>query len=211
MKNKIYFLLVLLPILWNSTSLLAQEETKKEVEESKWAVQFNVQHQDIMFQNLLNFGTLRVFDQVNIRPVYSLEAQRYFSVKPKSKRFLAAQVGYFNSLYHQEWFMAKLAYARERTIYKGLFVSLRAEFGITRIKDNDPQYIYENEKWVVTDNFGAARTGFLFGSRLDIGYRVTSGTHPIEALLITQGNIHFDQNIGALPYYGIGIGVRYGL
>lgn len=210
MKNKIYSLLVLCAILYSNTSLMAQEEGKA-IDENRWAIQLNIQHQDIMFQNLLNFGTLRVFDEVNIRPIFSLEAQRYFSIRPKSKRFLAAQVGYYNSLYHQKWLIAKLAYGRERTLYKGLFISFRAEFGVARAKDSDLQYIYENEKWVVTDNFGTARMGFLFGSRMDIGYRVTNGAHPIDALLTTHGNIHFDSNIGALPYYGIGIGVRYGL
>ena len=190
----------------NHFVLFAQEE----VDYNKWSAQLNVQHQDLGFD--FQFGQLGVYDNVLIRPVISLDMERAFLRKGNAKKkiLLTSQIGFYSNTYHERWLSFKVGVRRERQLFNHFYLSFGIEAGLTRTKNSDIQYVLENDKWVPTSNFEPARLDYLFGPRMDIGYRVIKGVHPID--IFTTNNLLIHANsFGGFPYYATGIGVRYGL
>ncbi len=208
MKNYIYITLILLLGLNTNISFGQNTDDLLRLRNPKWAMQLNFQDQDLLAA--LDFGALRVVHDVKIRPAISLEVQRFFGQSAKKSRYVSGQLGYFNNVYHEQFASLKLGYGIERRIYKGFFASWRIEAGLARVKNSDIQYIYENDKWVPTSNYIPSTIDVLFGPRLDLGYRVVNGAHPIDILVTSHAMIHVHSEFGALPYYGLGIGAKYG-
>ncbi len=204
MKHKILLQTALIfGLLLSNLMLFAQIEEDKPT--NNWNVQFNIQHQDLMVG--FDYGQLGVYHKVNIRPMYSVEIQRYFKNK---KRFLNGQISYYDNLYHDRTLAFQLGYFTERNIYKGLFVVSGMELGLARVKSSDTQYILEDGKWMPMPNEVPAFTTIMFGPRLDFGYRIMENDHPIDILLKSHLSLRLDAQVGGLPFYGVGVGVRYG-
>jgi hypothetical protein len=178
-----------------------------EVPQSKWSVQANIQHQDLLFQ--IPFGQLGVFDPVYVRPVYSIEVQRYLKDGKRYRQFLSLQTYFYNNLYHDQSVGLQLGIFKERTIYKSLFLVTGIEVGLGRIWNSDTQYILEDGVWVPTENYMQSYNSFSFGPRMDLGYRVANGNHPIDILVKSHLTLRLENQTGGLPFYGVGFGVRY--
>lgn len=176
--------------------------------ENSWSAQFNVQHHDL--GGSINFGLLGVVNEVKIRPYYTLEGQYAMQRKPNKKRIFSGQLGYYQDLYHERWITAKLGLGTEWSLVKGFYLGMRAEFGLAGIKNADLQYEYDGEKWVVADNTAPYRIGLILNPRLDLGYRMIQGAHPIDIVITGQTSL-VGSEIGILPYVAYGLGVRYGL
>ena len=207
MKNKLFLQISMICIwLFSCLSLIAQED--ETVDQDKWAVQFNLKHQDLPFD--FNFGQLRVVHNVGIRPYYSLEVQRLFQRKnPKKQFFLVGQIGHFNNLYQDRWFTIKAGLGFERTIGKKFYYSSRFEIGKVNFRNADVQYILENEKWIPTSNFSESKWTNVFATRVDIGYKLFTGKYPIDLILSGDLKLMMHPEFGAFPYYAYGGGVRY--
>jgi hypothetical protein len=208
MKNYIYIIVFAFLGMNVSTSFGQATADIDILRNSKWAVQLNFQDQDLLVA--LDFGALRVVHDVKVRPLFSADVQRFFGQSNKKRRYLSGQLGYFNNVYHERALSLKVGYGIERRIYKGFFASWRMEVGVARVKNSDIQYVYENDKWVTTNNYQPATFDALFGPRLDLGYRIMNGANPIDILVVSHAMIHVHSEFGGLPYYGLGIGVKYG-
>ena len=204
MKFKIYFQIALAFIALISTKLNAQDEQIA----SDWSAQLNVQHQDYLFD--FNFGQLGVVYQVGIRPQVGLEVQRVIKRKENKTRFVTGQVGLYNNPYNERWLYLKLGIGKERIFDNGFFFNFRIEGGLARVSNIDPQYILEDGKWVPTDNYAESHIDFMFGPRLDLGYRISDAGNPIDVVLNSNLNLHLNPEIGGIPYRALGFGVRYG-
>lgn len=175
-----------------------------------WAVQTNLQHQDFLVQ--FRFGQLGVLHQVRFRPLYSIEAQRLFENNDKSKVFLSGQLSYYHNLYHNRLFGLKIGFGYETKQWKRFFASFRVSPGLGLTKNSDIQYVLEDGKWVPTSNFVPLSVNVHFTQRMDLGYRIKKGEHPLDLI----GTSHLftilnpSQNFLA-TYYGAGLGVRVGL
>ena len=137
MKIKYILLLALLGNLF-VMPLFAQTEEAPQ----RWAVQVNVQHKDLAVK--YSYGQLGVVYKVPVRPFYTIEGQRFFRIKDKSKKFLSLKAGLYNDLYHERWTSLQLGLGWERNLTKNLFLALRAEFGGASVRNTDIQYRYEN-------------------------------------------------------------------
>lgn len=197
-------------LLCNTTLLLSQAD-QNTPKTSQWLIQANFQHQDGLLQEALSIGQLAVLYDVNIRPLFNVEAQYSIQKTTKKKKFFNVQLAYYSNTYHNEWLSLKLGYGLEWKIYKGLFLNYSIEAGLAHVQNSDVQYSYEGGKWVVTDNTDSPVIDVIFGPRMDLGYRVVTGENPIDVLISSNLLLHFDSKIGdAFPYYATGIGVRYG-
>jgi hypothetical protein len=206
-QHKLYIALIIFSFLGTST-LFAQNEISI-LPVNKWAVQANFQHQDLIFD--IDFGQLAVADEVNVRPRYSLEIQRFFNLKSTKNRFFAvAEIDYFHNLYHDKWIGLKLGLGREWQI-GNFFIAPRLLGGLARTQGADIQYIYENEKWVVSQEPRTATTDLLLSPRLDFGYRIIESKNPIDIFVNYQMTLYLSpENDIGLPYHGYGFGFRYG-
>ncbi|MEL7529841.1 MAG: hypothetical protein AAFN10_00960 [Bacteroidota bacterium] len=174
----------------------------------KWSLQFNAQHQDVLLR--YDIGLLGVTHEVKIRPAFSLEAQRYFKVKAKSRLFASGQLGHYRNLYHERWNSLQLGLGWERTLFAGLFLNLRINAGVAHTRNADPQYIYENGEWVPTKTAAQQYVDLVMGPRLDLGYRIPTQGNPIDIIATTSGILHYNKILEFLyPHYGLGLGVRY--
>jgi len=182
---------------------------QEEGNSKNWAIQANFQHQDLLID--IPFGQLGVYDQVNFRPVYSIEVQKYLKDKKRYRRFFSLQGYFYNNLYHDNSYGVQLGYFKERKIYKGLFVVSGMEIGIGEIQNSDPVYIYEENEWKPTENTSPAYTSVSFGPRLDIGYRILDKENYLDVILKSHLTLRLENRSGGLPFYGVGFGVRYGL
>ncbi|MEL6922777.1 MAG: hypothetical protein AAFO94_01935, partial [Bacteroidota bacterium] len=144
---------------------------------NKWSLQFNLQHQDLPLD--ISFGQLGVVHDVSFRPYYSLDIQRAFYKNPRHQFLLYGRVGHYNHLYHYKWLSLGLGIGYEARIWKGLFASIRLETARVRVQRSDPQYTLENEKWVVAKNYQPANWHLKVLNRVDLGYRVLEGRHPL--------------------------------
>ncbi|MFK7924147.1 MAG: hypothetical protein AB8H47_19470 [Bacteroidia bacterium] len=184
--------------------LNAQENT----ESPQWSLQLNALHQDVLL--LYDIGLLGVTHEVNIRPAFSLEAQRYIKTKPKSRTFVSGQLGHYRNLYHERWNSLQIGFGWERTLFAGLFLNLRLSAGVAHTKNADPQYVHENGEWVAVNYSDQQYVALVMGPRLDLGYRVKAKGKPIDIIATTQGTLHFNKILQfPYPHYGIGLGVRY--
>ncbi|MEM6344705.1 MAG: hypothetical protein AAF927_12520 [Bacteroidota bacterium] len=184
--------------------LKAQENT----EFPHWSLQFNTLHQDVLLR--YDIGLLGVTHNVNIRPAFSLEAQRYFRVRAKSRLFFSGQLGHYRNLYHERWNSLQLGIGWERNIFAGLFVNLRLQAGLAHTRNADPQYVYENGEWVPLSRATQQYFALLIGPRLDLGYRFDIQGHAIDLIATTQTQVHYNQIIEfPYPHYGLGLGLRY--
>jgi hypothetical protein len=204
MKLKIYFQIILAFTVLANTNLNAQDETIP----SDWSAQLNIQHQDYLFD--FNFGQLGVVYQVGIRPQVGLEVQKVIKRKENKSHFLTGQLGIYNNPYNERWSYLRLGYGKERIFDNGFFFNIRMEAGVARVSNIDPQYILEDGKWVVTDNYATPHVDFMFGPRLDLGYRISDAGNPIDVVLNSNLNLHLNPEIGGIPYRALGFGVRYG-
>lgn len=204
-KMKSWFSLFL--FLVGAGSLQAQEEVKPE----RWALQLTVQHSDILFQEAFNIGQLGVADEVNIRPVYSVEGQYFLTKGPKRKLFLSAETGYYANLYHDRWFVGTIGLGLERRFFQKLILSSRLELGRSIISSRDPQYVLENEIWVPTNSNRSIFFATSFSPRVDLGYRILTVPYPVDLIANYQVSLVGHPEFGLLPYYSTGIGVRVGL
>lgn len=202
--KKIYIVLIAILFL-GVTPSFAQEENL-----NKWAVQLNLQHQDLLLE--LNFGQLRVADEVNIRPHYSFEVQRFFKMKSAKRRMFAiGELGYFDNLYHDKWLGLKLGVGSERQL-GNFIISSRVQAGAARTKGADIQYVLEEGKWVVSKKSRQTTLDFLMSPRIDVGYRIVKNEHPIDVFLNYQMTLYISPTLDiGIPYHGYGFGLRYGL
>jgi hypothetical protein len=148
---------------------------------------------------------------VNFRPLYSVDIQRFSYKKPKTKRFFSGQVGFYNNLYHERWLSFKLGYGMEKQLFKNFTGSLRMESGFALVRNADPRYRYEDGKWVKAKNDSPIFADIVFGPRLDLAYRVSDKSHPIDLIATSNLTLHLNPRVGGIPYYGIGLGARVGL
>lgn len=202
MTTKIYLLLFMLLGVQVANS-------QEDIATNRWYVQANLQHQDMAFE--IPYGQLGVVHDVHIRPFYNAEIQYLLSQTSKKKRYLTGQLGYYNNLYHNQALSLKLGYAREYKLFKIIIVNIRGDVGIAAVKNSDVQYVYEEGKWVAAPNYDPTRLAFLISPHLDLGYRIRENKNPIDLFLTSHLLLINDYEWGALPYYGIGVGVRYGL
>lgn len=177
----------------------------------KWALQLNLQHQDFLLPGAIYVGQLGVIHEVRVRPVFALDGQRFFFKNPKNKGFFSGQIAYHNNLYQNRWWSGKFGLGYERLFRFGLITSIRIEAGWARVKDSDPQYVFEEGKWVYLKTDGKAFTTTQLSPRLDIGYRIGTIDHPIDLFANGQLTALAHPEWGLLPYYGVGVGLRYGL
>ncbi len=186
------------------SNLTAQDETISK----DWSAQLNVQHQDYLFD--FNFGQLAVVYEVGIRPQIGLEVQRVIKRKDNKSVLATGQLGIYNNPYNERWLYLRLGVGKERIFDNGFFFSFRIEGGLARVSSIDPQYILEDGKWVATNNYTEPRIDFMFGPRLDLGYRISDAGNPIDVVLNSNLNLHLSPQVGAIPYRALGFGVRYG-
>ena len=205
---KQYIKAILLSLIMVSTYFSVFGQDEQENTENKWSAQLNLSHQDLLFD--ISFGQLGVVYPVSIRPQYSLEVQRSFLSKKGKKRILLGQVGYYNNLYHNKWYNIQIGYMKETTIFKGLYAAWGLEIGMALVKDSDPQYVFVDDKWMLSENFVPVHADLTFGPRLDIGYRIIDNEHPIDVLLTNDLTLRIDPELGGFPYYSTGLGIRYG-
>jgi len=204
MKFKIYFQIALAFTVLINTSVNAQDE----LEMRDWSAQLNVQHQDYLFD--FNFGQLGVVYEVGMRPQVGLEVQWVITRKENKSRFVTGQLGFYNNPYNERWLYLRFGVGKERIYNNGFFFNFRMEAGVARVSNIDPQYILEDGKWIPTDNYAQPRTDFMFGPRLDLGYRISDAGNPIDVVLNSNLNLHINPEIGGIPYRALGFGVRYG-
>lgn len=205
--NKIKSWFSLFLFLVAAGALQAQEEVKQE----RWALQLTAQHSDILFQEAFSIGQLGVADEVNIRPVYSVEGQFFLTKGLKRKLFLSAKAGYYANLYHDRWLSAAVGIGFERRFFEKLILSSRFEVGRANISTRDPQYVYENEVWVPTDSNRESFAVSSFSPRIDLGYRILTVPYNVDLIANYQASLVGGSNVFFPPFYSTGIGVRVGL
>lgn len=182
--------------------------SQAEVGTKTWALQLNVQHQDLSAD--IDFGQLGVVEKVTLRPFYTLDVEYAMQRKPNRKRIFTAQLGYYNNLYHEVWLTAKAGVGNEWQLFNKFYLGARAEFGATWVKPSDVRYRYDGERWVETENTALFDRGVFISPRLDFGYRIIEGNHPIDVAVNGTFSLA-ETGIGLAPYYAYGLGVRYGL
>lgn len=194
-------------LLLGAAPLFGQERITPE---NRWAGQLNVQHQDILGD--ISFGQLSVAHDVKIRPFYTLELQRFFNSKKSNKNlFAVAELGYYHNLYHDRWLSLKLGIGSQRQ-FGNFFVGGRMQGGFSRTQGADIQYVLENDKWIVSQEKRPVTIDVLMSPRIDLGYRVINNEHPIDVFINYQMTLYVSPELQiGLPYYGYGLGVRYGL
>lgn len=203
-QQLIYLCLGILAFGLQPQSLNAQENTDL----PQWSVQFNAQHQDVLL--LYDIGLLAVTHKVNIRPAFSLEAQKYIKSKPKSRTFVSGRLGHYRNLYHERWNSFQLGLGWERTLFAGLFLNLRISAGVAHTKNADPQYVHENGEWVAVSNSDQQYMALVMGPRLDLGYRFKTQGNPIDLIATSHATLHYNKILEfPYPHYGLGLGVRY--
>ncbi len=200
---KLIFTLVIL--LTSISSLTAQEV---DPQPERWALQLTLQHSDILLQEAFSIGQLGVADEVNIRPVYSLEGQMFLTNGPKRKLFLSAKTGYYANLYHDRWLSAAIGLGLERRFFQKLILSSRLELGRSSISSRDPQYVLENEVWVPTNSNRTSFAATSFSPRIDLGYRILTAPYTVDLIANYQASLVGHPEFGILPYYSTGIGLR---
>lgn len=196
-------------ILCLATSPLFGQKKAETPPPPKWAIQSNIQHQDILFD--IDFGQLAVAHDVKIRPFYSLELQRFKTTKnPNRRLFAVAELGYYNNLYHDRWLALKLGIGSERKI-GNFFIAARIQGGLARVKSADVQYVLEDNKWVISKETRLITKDLLLSPRIDVGYRIRNNEHPIDVVLNYQMTLYVSPVLEVgIPYHGYGLGVRYG-
>lgn len=202
------YLFSLCVLLTGLSSLTAQEDEPKP---ERWTLQLTAQHSDILLQEAFSIGQLGVVDEVNIRPVYSLEGQLFLTKGPKRKLFLSAKTGYYANLYHDRWLSAAIGLGLERRFFQKFILSSRLELGRSSISSRDPQYILENEVWVPTNSNRTNFAATSFSPRIDLGYRILTVPYTVDLIANYQASLVAHPEFGILPYYSTGIGVRVGL
>jgi hypothetical protein len=208
MNQKNIYIAFISILLFFSFPLIGQENIEK-VEPNKWAVQLNIQHQDLLVN--LDFGQLSVAHDVGFRPFYTAELQRFIYTKnPKRQFFAVAELGYYNNLYHDRWLSAKLGIGSQRKL-GNFFIASRVQGGLSRTKGEDIQYVLENDKWVVSKANRPTTIDLLLSPRIDVGYRITETKNQIDLFFNYQMTLYVSPvlEIG-IPYHGYGLGVRYG-
>ncbi|MEL6252802.1 MAG: hypothetical protein AAFR87_12380 [Bacteroidota bacterium] len=204
----IYTLLLLFLIMGGMAGELFSQKEKKT---DRWNIQLNLQHKDISVLSELYIGQLQVSHQVWIRPFYSLDIQRSFFNNPGFKFFFTGQIGYYANLYSDHWTSWDVGLGLEKRILKKFFLSLRYKIGRASWQARDVQYIYEGDQWVRSPNPANPEGHNLRVVRLDLGYRLREGNHPIDIIGNTQLSILKHTDYGPIPYGAAGIGIRYGL
>jgi len=207
MKKYINLFLWISLQLWAS-DIFAQETAAQSSPTKSWAIQLNVQHQDLALQ--ISFGQLGVAHQVRIRPVYSMGIQRFTQKKASVRTFWSGQIAFYNNLYQDRLLHGSLGAVVERWLTKSLFISTRIESGVAFVRNADVQYELENGLWIPSNNFSKTYTVLVVGPRLDIGYKIIDQAHPIEIIAMTKLTANISSRIGFLPYYAAGVGVRWG-
>lgn len=183
----------------------------QEVKQTKWAAQFNLQHQDIAALSEISIGQLGVIHKVFIRPYYSLDIQRFFFRKTgKNKFFLLTQFGYFANLYQDRWLSLEFGMGYERRFAKRFFSSLRVKIGNASVKDHDILYVYEQDKWVETPNPSESNPSSLTTVRIDLGYKLLDKKLPVDLVGSGQYMLRNHHDFGFIPYSAVGLGIRVG-
>lgn len=200
-----YFPLALaLFLVFNSGSAHAQEAAVPK----KWAAQINFQQQDLLFQ--IDLGQLGVLHDVKLRPRYALDVQYFLKEKKRGRSFAYGQLSYFHNLYHDRWTGLQIGMGFEWEFGNRFFASFRGGGGIARVKSSDIRYTYEEGVWVETKNEDRANVDVLISPRLDVGYRISDKALPIDIFANSQLTINANNRVGAVPYYGLGLGLRIG-
>ena len=207
---KTYLMAIAIGLFLSLTTLFAQTPPPDSTATTppRWAIQLNTQHQDLLYQ--IQYGQLGVTDPVNIRPLYSIDFQRFYAKNIQTRRFLSGQIGMYNNLYHERWISFKIGYGVEQKIGKRLFGSLRMEGGMALVRNTDVRYQYEDGKWVEAKGDSPLYADIVLGPRMDFGYRVGNTKNPIDIIATANLTLHLNPRVGGIPYYGIGLGVRYG-
>lgn len=168
------------------------------------SVQINLQHQDIPID--LDVGELQTIHHIIFRPYVSADLQYNFNPNGKKQSFLQAHIGYFYNQYNSRVIATNLGYGVRYKIGKRFSVVPSMELGIGFARDQTVQYTYENEKWIGRSTADILTYEFIAKTRLDLSYSINQ---KIDLVFTMHGSIISDEDLFAIPFYGLGLGVRY--
>jgi hypothetical protein len=183
----------------------------------KWAVNVQLMHQD--FGVDLTAGQLQTTDAVLLRPGFTAGIERTWRTSKNGRRrlFQDAHLGFWNNPYSQNYTFVGTRFASEIRLFKQLRFSPGLIYRIGRAKTTDVRYVYENNKWVPSNN---STPGFLrqqVGPEARLSYRFgANSAHPIDlqvganfTLIVKYFPAETDPNL--LVFKAYQIGMRYGL
>ncbi|MEO0899795.1 MAG: hypothetical protein AAFY71_25510 [Bacteroidota bacterium] len=187
--------------------VLGQEKSHK----GQWSAQINLSHQDLVVSQPFFIGQLGVAHQVRVRPEISSDIM-YILRNDKKISFLASgSVGYYHNLYQEAWFSYQLGIGLRAKFGKKLFMDLQFQNGNAHVRYSDVQYVLEDGIWVKANSDKPKFRGRLTTIKLNLGYTLREGSHPISLMGSGKISLLGDPDFGPIPYYGYGIGLRYGL
>lgn len=196
-----YLLILMLSICFQLSHVTGQSSNDRSL-----SFQLNIQHQDLPIN--LDVGELQTIHNVIFRPYISAEVQYNFNQKEKKQTFIVAHVGYFYNQYNSRWIATNLGYGGRFKMGKRMSIVPSFEIGIGFARDQTVQYTYENEKWVGRSTPDIMTYEFIAKPRLDIMYSMTQS---FDIAFTMHGMLFSDEDLYAIPYYGMGVGLRYNL
>ncbi len=184
----------------------------------KWAAGFHVFHQDQGFK--IDVGQLAVTDRVRVRPGFSAGLERTWT-ESKNARFRLFQdvhAGFWHNPYSENYSFLGTRLGMDFRIFKQLRLSPGLIYRAGRAKTRDVRYVYENEKWVPSNNSTPAFFRQNAGLDMQVSWRFRAASaHPIS--LEIGGNYllawkYLPTGIAGEPNFflfrSLRAGVRYG-
>lgn len=197
---KYFSLICCLSLLFSITGFCQQRQ------QNKFSIQFNIQHQDLPIN--LDVGELQTIHTVSFRPYLSADFQYNLKNRGNQSRFITAHLGYYYNQYNSRWLATNVGYGGRLALGDRLSVAPSLELGIGFARDQTVNYRFESDKWIGQSEAADMTYEVIVKPRLDIAYAVNQS---IGVVVTMHGLLFSDEDLFAIPYYGIGLGLRYAL
>lgn len=194
------------PLIFCLSLVFSSTVFSQQSQQEKFSIQFNIQHQDLPIS--LDVGELQTIHKVSFRPYVSADVQYNFKNRENESRFITAHLGYYYNQYNSRWLATNLGYGGRLSLGDRLSLAPSMELGVGFARDRTVLYRFESEKWVGQSEAVDMTYEIIVKPRLDIGYSINQS---IGVVITMHGLLFSDEDLFAIPYYGLGLGLRYAL
>lgn len=173
MHAKNLFIVIGLACLFPLQMLVAQGPQKT------WNLRAEAMHQ--YWIGDFGIGTLAVYDEVNIRPLFRVGLERSIELKDRMRVYRDVSIGYHQNTYEEHSLILGLGTGVEVRIWKQLRFAKIGGLNINFAKPADVRYVYDGEKWVKAKNTDPVVLRLQIPVGLQLGWRFgAAAAHPID-------------------------------
>lgn len=195
-----------LSIIFCFCSLFSTKVFSQQIDQNKFSIQLNIQHQDLPID--LDVGELQTIHKVLFRPYVSADFQYNFKHQEKRSKFITAHLGYYYNQYNSRWLATNVGYGGRFALGDRLSIASSMELGVGFARDRTVNYRFETDKWIGQSEAADMTYEIIIKPRLDVSYSINQSTGVVVTI---HGLLFSDEDLFAIPYYGIGVGLRYSL